>query len=245
MILYWAWPPDGAGHAVRAAAICRHLRNEVLVLRGTDDPEINRALNHFGIPYIVHERKVDAAQWAVEKHRGDFIVYDDYPGISADLDRASDLYLWRMNRRDRMMVPTPKVSIEGPGSMWPLLMLDDDEILSKREARAELGIPQDRFTIIGIPSTARGGVVEATEPDFMLTPDKWWPALRWMRAADHIVGCPGANLWGEVAYLGLPVTWIKAPHAPDQSVRIKDVSNPSPRKGVARQVAEIIDQMHG
>jgi hypothetical protein len=230
---------------VRAASICRHLNNEVLVLRGVDNPAYNRALDHFGVPYVVHPNKADAAKWVLDTHRGDFIVYDDYPGINAKLDRASGLYLWRMNRRDRMLSPTPKVAIEGPGAMWPLLMLDDDEILSKEEARAELGIPQDKFTIIGIPSTARPGVVEATDPDFMLTPDKWWPALRWMRAADHIVGCPGANLWGEVAYLGTPVTWIKAPNAPDQAVRIKNTSTASVRPNAALNLARMIDGMHG
>jgi hypothetical protein len=217
----------------------------VLVLRGTDNPQINRALDHFEIPYVVHKNKALAARWVMANHANDFIVYDDYPGVSATLDRASGLYLWRMNRRQKMMSPTPRVAIEGPGAQWPLLMLDDDEILSREEARSELGIPQDEFTIIGVPSTARRGVVEAAEPDFMLTPDKWWPALRWMRAADHLVGCIGANLYGETAYLDIPVTWIKAPHAPDQAVRIKDTSNPVPVKDAARKVAEIIDQMHG
>jgi len=245
MILYWAWPPDGAGHAVRAASICRRLHNEVLVVRGSNDPKINRALDHFEIPYVVVNGKAQAAKWVMKHHSNDFIVYDDYPGTSQALDRAARLYLWRMNRRQRMSSPTPTVAIEGPGALWPLIMLDNDEILSREEARSELGIPQDQFTIIGVPSTARPGVVEAAEPDFMLTPDKWWPALRWMRAADHLVGCIGANMYGEVAHLGIPVTWIKAPNAPDQAVRIKDTSNPVPQVDAARRVAEIIDQMHG
>jgi len=245
VILYWAWPPDGAGHAVRAAAICRHLRNDVLVLRGTDNPSINRALDHFGIPYVVHKRKIDAARWVVENHLHDFIVYDDYPGAHGTLDKAINLYLWRMNRVQRPKYPTPTIAIEGPGAMWPVLMLEDHEILSREDARDELGIPQDRFTIIGVTSTSRPGVVEAAEPDFMIDPDRWWPALRWLRAADHIVGCIGANMFGEVAYLDIPVTWIKAPNTPDQAVRIRDQGGWGVQHNAARRLAEVIDQMHG
>lgn len=245
MILYWAWPTDGAGHAVRAAAICRRLRNDVLVLRGTDDPEINRALDHYGVPYVAIPRKIDAAKWVLKHHRGSFIVYDDYPGVTNELDRAAGLYLWRMNRRDRMNSPTPKVAIEGPGSQWPVLLLDDDEILPRGEAREELGLAQDAHITIGVPSTSRPGVVEAAGPDFMLTPDKWWPALKWMRAADRLVGCIGANFYGEAKYLGIPTDFIKAPNAPDQAVRIRAAENTEVQRNAARTVAGIIDQMHG
>ena len=87
--------------------------------------------------------------------------------------------------------------------------------------------------------------MEATEPDFMINPDKFWPALKYLRAADHVVGCIGANLYAEVKYLDLNVTWLKAPYSPDQAVRIFDQFDIEPRKGVARSIAEMIDQMHG
>lgn len=242
MILYWAWPPDGAGHAAKAAAICRHLTNDVLVIRGTDDPRTNMALDHFGIPYTVIERKAEAAQFVYDNHRFDFIVYDDYPGTK--FDRYANLYIWRMNRRNRMG-GVPTIRVEGAGSMWPVLMLEDHEILSREDARDALGIPQDQFTIIGVTSTARPGVVEAAGPDFLLTPENFWPALKYLRAADHIVGCIGYNLYAEVKYLGIDVTWIKAPNSPDQAIRMFDQFDMEPRVGVGREIAAMIDEMHG
>ncbi len=242
MILYWAWPPDGAGHAVRAAAICRHLRNDVLVVRGTNDPRINMALDYFDVPYVVHESKQEAHKF-VASRAGDFLVWDDYPNTPSD--RLVNLYIWRMNRSERIRGSAPMLRMEGPGSLWPILMLEDDEILSREDARDALGIPQDQFTIIGVTSSARPGVVEATDPDFMISPEGFWPALKYLRAADHLVGCPGANLYGEAAYLGISVTWIRAPHAPDQLVRLSGRSASAPQPGVARRFAEMIDDLHG
>jgi hypothetical protein len=88
-------------------------------------------------------------------------------------------------------------------------------------------------------------VVEKTEPDFMLTPDKWWPALKYLRAADHVVGTIGATLYGEVKYLGLEATWIKAPNAPDQAVRMFTGIDVAPSHNGAKRLAEAIDALHG
>lgn len=241
MILYWAWPLDGAGHAARAAAICRHLTNEVLVVRGNGDPRHNKALDHFEIPYVVIEDRREAERLMMSR-RDDFIVLDDSPFIQ--FRKWVNLYIWRLNRPDRMH-GTPTIRVEGSGSMWPVLMLEDHEILSREEAREALGLPQDRYTIIGVTSTARPGVVEATEPDFLLTPDNFWPALKYLRAADHVVGCIGYNLYAEVTYLGIDATWIKAPNNPDQAVRMFNPPRQEPQAGVARRLATIIDQMHG
>lgn len=239
MILYWAFPRDGAGHAVRAAAICRWLENDVVVLRGIDDPDINKSLDHFGIPYEVVENRHNAVRWAMER-KGMMLVLDDRVGTP--LDYQASLSIWRVGRPERPLRPLPRVRIEGPGALWPVLMLDDSEILSKEEARDELGLPQDEPIIIGIPSTCRPGLIEESKPDYMLTR---WPALRWMRAADHIVGAPGANLYGEVNYLGIPATWIKAPQARDQIQRLFNPLENTPVPGAARQIAKMIDDMHG
>jgi hypothetical protein len=241
MIIYWAWPPDGAGHATKTAAICRHLKNNVLVVRGNGDPRINKALDYFDIPYVVIENRSKAENFVLS-HRNDFIVLDDSPFVR--FKNWVDVYIWRLNRPQKLP-GVPTIRVEGPGSLWPVLMLEDHEILDKHQARRELGIPQDRFTIIGVTSTARPGVVEATEPDFLLTPDNFWPALKYLRAADHVVGCIGYNLYAEVTYLGLEATWIKAPNSPDQAVRIHNPPSQTPQRGCARKVAEMIDQMHG
>jgi hypothetical protein len=69
--------------------------------------------------------------------------------------------------------------------------------------------------------------------------------LRWMRAADHIVGTIGQSLYGEVRYLGLEVTWIKAPNAPDQAVRAFLGVSAEPVKNGARRLAQALDALHG
>lgn len=234
MILYWAWPTDGAGHAVRAAAICRWLDEEVLVVRGTDDPLINKALDHFEIPYTVNIARQAAMRWAVEQNAT--LILDDRCGTI--LDKKASLAIWRLGRPERPSRPMPMVRIEGPGSIGPVLMLEDSEILSKEEAREDLGLPQDEFIRIGIPSTSRPGLVEGLKPDYMLTA---WPALKWMRAADHIVSAIGVNAYGEVRYLGIPATWVTAPHARDQAARIYDLPETPPTPNAAKHIARMIE----
>lgn len=233
MIIYWAWPTDGAGHAVRAAAICRWLDDEVIVVRGTDDPLINRSLDYFNIPYTVMPIKQSAMKWALEQ-KGTLILDDR---VGTPLDRKAVMAIWRIGRPERPSRPMPVVRIEGPGAVGPILMLTDDEILSKEEAREDLGLPQDKYLKIGIPSTSRPGLVEGLNPDYMLTE---WPALKWMRAADHIVSAIGVNAYGEVNYLGLPATWVTAPHARDQAARIYDLPQTAPTKDAAKKIAQMI-----
>lgn len=239
MILYWAWPTDGAGHAVRAASICRHLKNEVLVIRGIDDPRVNKALDHFDVPYTVISDRHHALKF-VKDQSAKTVVVDDAGGTQ--LDRLGSIYLWRMGRPANTARPMPKIRFEGPGAVGPILMLEDSEILSKEEAREALGLPQDKFLRIAIPSTSRPGLVESQPNDYVLTE---WPALKYMRAADHIVGCIGVNLYGEVQYLGLPASWVKAPHAKDQAVRIFDMPQWTPVPDAAKRIAERIDILHG
>lgn len=237
MILYWAWPTDGAGHAVRAAAICRWLDEEVLVIRGTDDPVINRAMDHFEIPRIVIPSRQDAIRWAVN-HSCQTLVLDDRAGTI--LDRKASLMIWRLGRPERPGRPMPVVRIEGPGAIGPVLMLTDEEILSKEEAREDLGLPQDKHLTIGIPSTSRPGLIEDRGIDYLLTE---WPALKWMRAADHIVSAIGANTYGEVNYLGIPVTWVTAPHARDQFARIDTLPRTVPVPNAAQKIAKMISEL--
>lgn len=240
MILYWAWPPDGAGHAVRAAAICRHLDSEVLVLRGNDDPVVNRALTHFQIPFIVIAGRHDAIRFAMEM-RAKTVVLDDAAGTQ--LDTIASLYLWRLGRPERPHRPMPMIRLEGTGSIWPAVMLEEEEILSREEAREDLGIDQDAHVRASVTSTCRPGLIEAFDDQVDLVLDEW-PALRWMRAADHVVGAPGFNLWGEVHYCGLPATWVKAPHARDQAVRLQVMPRDEPQLGAAKRIAQMIEQIH-
>jgi hypothetical protein len=125
--------------------------------------------------------------------------------------------------------------------MFPVVMLDESEILSREEAREDLGLDQNAFIRAGVRSTDRPGVVEAHNPDIMLD---MWPALKWMRAADHIIGCIGANLYAEVQYLGLPATWIKAPEVKDQAVRIYNPPKSDIVPDAAKKIAAMIEAAH-
>jgi len=238
MILYWAWPTDGAGHATRAASICRHFKEEVLVIRGTADPKVNKALEHFGIKYAVFTDKKEAIEFSLA-HKAEKFVLDD--AVGSALDKRATVHLWRVGRPSKPIPRVPCIKLEGPGSLWPVLMLDDDEILSKEDAREDLGWPQDKFLTVGITCTSRPGVVESQEVDYML--DRW-PALKWMRAADHIVGTMGANLYGEVHYLGIPATWLIAPHTRDQFFRAQATAIGQVTPEAALKVARIIEAMH-
>lgn len=238
MIVYWAYPQAGAGHAVRAAAICRWLDSDVLVIRGVDDPDINRSLDHFEIPYAFIETRREAEEIVKAIHPKTLIVDDR---ANSPLDEQAEMFIWRLGRPKRSHTGKRMIKIEGPDSIGPILMLEESEILSREEAREDLGIPQDAFIRAGVRSTDRPGIVEAQNPDIML--DRW-PALKWMRAADHIVGCIGANLYGEVQYLGLPATWIKAPEVKDQAVRVYNPPKGPITPDAAKQVALIIEGIH-
>mgnify|MGYP000310999997 CR=1 FL=1 len=238
VIVYWAWPQAGAGHAVRAAAITRWLTSDVLVIRGTDNVDINRSLDYFDIPYVAIKSRAQAIE-VVRAITPKTLVVDDR--ASGPLVPMADMFIWRLGRPTVSKSTKPMVKTEGPGSMFPVVMLDESEILSREEAREDLGLDQEAFIRAGVRSTDRPGVVEAYGPDIML--DRW-PALKWMRAADHIVGCIGANLYAEVQYLGLPATWIKAPAVKDQAVRIYNPPKASIIPDAAKRIAAMIEEIN-
>lgn len=235
MILYWAYPKDGSGHATRAAAVCRHFDSDVLVIRGNDDPKVNRALDYYDIPYMVFPERKDATNFALE-HKGK-LVLDDNSGTV--LDKHASIYIWRTGRKAMPTSAVPTVRIEGPNSLGPLLVIDESEILSKEEAREDLGLPQGKFLTFGIPCTTRPGAIE-DQPgiDFLL--DRW-PAVKWMRGADHIIGTIGANLYGEVTYLGIPTSWVIAPMTRDQNLRSETMPAMGHTPDAAKRLAKIIE----
>jgi len=208
------------------------------VIRGTGDSAVNRALDEYGIPYVVFPHQTYAEKWVLA-HESQTLILDGNCGSRLD-DKAS-LYLWRLGRREHPNRPIQTIHLEGPRSRGPILLLEDKEILSRRAARKALGLPLKGELTLGIPSTCRPGVVESHPMDHLLTE---WPALKYMRAADHIVGCIGANLYAEVNYLGIPVTWIKAPNASDQSIRIVNQFTTPNRSGAAQEIAAVIENIH-
>lgn len=95
---------------------------------------------------------------------------------------------------------------EGPGSIWPIVLLDEDEILSRAQARAELDLDPAANIVALIPSVLFE-VNRVHEPHDLVF-DRF-PALRWLRAFDRIVGAPG-QLYNEAAVAGVPATWLEA-----------------------------------
>lgn len=236
MIIYWAWPRSGAGHAMRAAAICRWLGPQVIVVRGINDHTLNRPLEAFEVQHICIPERAEAIEWVRQGKVRTIVVDDRLDG----LEDLADFYVWKLGRPRPAPPGIHLLPIEGPGSFFPILGLTDDEILERFEARTELGLSPTTTMTFGIPSTSHPGLVEVHKPDYMLTE---WPALRYLRAADRLVGCIGTNLLGEARYLNLRTHWIAAPGEADQAMRLRE-HNPTATQGMAQAVAQIIEEHH-
>jgi hypothetical protein len=182
------------GVSTRAAALCRALMtvdSDVTVYtHGSTVP-----LEHFGIP---HET---LRSGQARHHRWPGLVIADGPYRP---DVHADVWVWR---RGRLRVPHPNVLRVEPDDTgaeyyWPILALRDDEILSRNQARAELGWTGQKPRRVLVPSNS--GDLPTTKHNATLS---GFPVLRLLRAADHVIGAAGAALWAEVHHLGLPATW--------------------------------------
>lgn len=236
MILYWARPDHGAGHATRAAAICRWLDTDVTVIRGSDNPAFNRALDEYQIPYVVYKSEYEAVQF-VKEVQPRLCVMDAYP--KPMLRKISDVCIWRIGRGKPVDLPT--IAVEGPDSLFPVLLLKDDEILTREASRDALGLSQDDEWIFGVRSSGWRDCLKGQNHNYVI---EEWPALKYLRGADHVIGAMGANLYAEVRYLDLPVTWRYSPNSMDQSLRkMAEPSGPIQRDA-AQRVAMILDDHH-
>jgi len=236
VIYYWAWPTWGRGHATRAAAVCRRLDGSHVVIRGTADETLNASLAEYSVPFIVEEDR----QFAVEFVRSivkptDVLVLDD--GDTEDLADLADVYIWRTGRPH---VPG-ELDVDFGGEYFPVVLLNDDEILSQADAREALGLDPTTPVRIGIPSWGDERLLVEHRPDMVL--DRT-PALRYMRAAAQIIGAAGLNLVSEVSYLGLRARWFANPRSEDQHLRLTSRGSAVPGINRASAVADHIDAIH-
>lgn len=209
MIVYYS-PGRGLGKATRAAAICRHL-DDVLVVRvgQRHDP-----LEWRGVPYITFETKKEAQDF-INGLNNVFVIIDEDPNRTITVEQPHD-YIYRLGRpRSNYLL-----SIEPPGSgilCWPIVSLDDNEILSREEAREDLGFNQTERVEIAIDSASQPLSILRLNPNAYHL--QKYPAMRWMNAADKIYAAAGYNTWAEVAYLELEAEWISVRY--DQKLRMR------------------------
>ena len=179
----------GWGVATRAAAICRWLPDVHVYCSANTEP-----LELHGIPHTVAP-----PQDLVGVEFDGFVIAD---GTYNPRFRA-DAWIWRQGRdvpRDCYIVYVEPTGFEHQ-YFWPIVRFTDDEILTREQARDELGWDPDAVLTAKIPS--KSGTFDA-EHDVVL--DRY-PAMKYLRAADHVVAACGANTWAEVHQLGIPATW--------------------------------------
>ncbi len=223
MRVIWYAPGDGFGKPSRAAAVCRHLNDAIVVRVGREV----RPLDDAGVPYLRVEsrREVPAV---IEKLHGDLVVIDqrpDAPEVQALRLPKTSLHLHRFGRS---FPASPGVVIEGSregwADMWPILY--SEPTISRKLSRRMRAIPDDVHLTVVVPSVA---FPDYQWPEDSFEGDKWtmvlreWPAMELLPAADRVVGAPGYNLWNEVNALGITdVDWTVMSKRSDQEQRIDE-----------------------
>lgn len=233
MRVVWFAGSYGWGKVHRAAAVLRRwpcLDDDLLVCHLSPTPP---PLEDWGLEGVRAKNNYDVARFC----RGDLLVVDGAPGVWS----GSVLEAARSFRRVAVLHRSPPDhAIELPGALhvaiepeatdgepfWPILLCDPHEVLARDRARELLGVAaQDRLALV-VPSrlynapdlgrdlrvlTAPGRVV------LELDPRRHYPAQRYLRAADLVVGFSGGRLRDECAALGL--AHLLVAYGPDQRAR--------------------------
>lgn len=223
MRVIWYAPGDGFGKPSRAAAVCRHLDDAIVVRVGREV----RPLDDAGVRYLRVETRKEVPAF-IDKLQGDLVVIDqrpDAPEVQALKAPKTSLYLYRFGRS---FAEAPGVVIEGSREgwvdMWPILY--SEPVFSRKLCRRMNAIPDDVHLTVVVRSVA---FPDYQWPEDSFEGDKWtkvlqgWPAMELLPAADRVVGAPGYNLWNEVNALGITdVDWTVMEKRPDQELRIEE-----------------------
>lgn len=224
MRVIWYAPGEGLGKPSRAAAVCRHLDDVVVVRAGWHTAPLDDA----EVPYVRVWRR-DEVPAAIEKLDGDLLVVDqrpDAPEVLALKPRITSLYLHRLGRS---FAPDPGVTIErsreGWVDLWPILYKSPENSPPRSESRRMHAIPEDVHLTLVVPSVAHSH----RWPEDSYAGDKWtkvvrdWPAMNQLPGADRVIGAPGYNLWNEVNALGLDAQWHYVTNSSrDQELRVDE-----------------------
>jgi hypothetical protein len=207
VIVYYA-PGEGKGKSTRAAAICRFLDVVEVVTTFND----NEPLERLGVPYKAFLTEGECIKY-INSLESVYIICDVDASRLGKLRHPYRLvYRYGRNRSlDYLFAvdPLPNTKL-----IFPIVSVD--WVLTREEAREDLGIPQDEYLTLGVKSTSRPGKVEKKWPNAVMLDKE--PAMRWMPAADKVVGAIGLNLYSEVKYLGIDAEWIAL--SPDQRMRL-------------------------
>jgi len=230
VIAYLA-PGFGRGKATGAAAICRHLAgHQVVVHRNADSG--NELLDAYGLA------------WTREAPDGqaDITVVDTMPIAPQQLGwpivgEVRWIYRAVRSLRTPGAVSVEHYTPEGMFDGWPLLL---DTLLSRDEARAQLGLEPDEPVVGWIASTPCPGSVpavaevEATARGARLVQLQ---GSACMRAADLLVCASGVNTHTEAICSGVPVRWVPCDRTQDQVARLTVPVVRAPRPDQSARVA--------
>ncbi len=227
MIIYYA-PGEGKGKSTRAAAICRSLDVVEVVTTFND----NEPLDRLGVPYKA---------FLTERECVNYLNTLENVYLICDVDKSHlkrlkipyvSVYRFGRSQGEYMFSVDP-----GPADLFfPIIHVDNDQILSREEAREDLGLSQTEHVEMAVRSVARPGIVESKFPNALLLDRD--PAVRWLNAADKVQGAIGLNLYSEVTYLGLEAEWVAL--SPDQKVRNKVMPKAPPGLNRAHAAASRI-----
>lgn len=192
MITYLA-PGRGRGHTTRAVAVCRHLEAPVRIVATTPLTEI---LEWSGLAFDLTTR----ARISSAADRDDFVIAD----LPYTPEVRADVWVTRFG------YPEPPrgahvLRTEGPGALWPIVLLEPDELLERSDARQALLLEEHELVAL-VPSILFR--LDRVRRPYDVVLDRF-PALRYLRAFDRIVGAPG-QLYNECAAAGVAGDWICA-----------------------------------
>lgn len=225
MRVIWYAPGDGLGKASRAAAVCRHLDDVIVVRRGSEV----RPLDDAEVPYLKVDTRAEVPA-LIEKLDGDCLVIDQRWDASEVLSFKTPKKSLHLHRFGRSFAPDPGVTLEGSHEgwvdMWPILYLEPEIVLNKTVMRKGFAIPEDAHLTVVVPSVA---FPRHVWPEDSWIGNQWtvvlrqWPGMELLSVADRVVGAPGYNLWNEVNALGITdVRWTPMNKRPDQEQRANE-----------------------
>lgn len=212
MEVLWLGCGAGWGHAVRCAAIARHMKAEVVAVCDASVP-----LDYVGIPHITRDQ--------LHNVKPKVIVWDQFQEIYIPtfFKRLVRLDCPKVLLQKQLTPSKPK-----PFNVYPDLVLDVEqnvlfrswwELPSFEEARDRLGVSVDDNVALIVREDAE--VKYAQGWTYKYARYESFPLMDVLPGVDHVFGFAGCNLVAECVATGTPASFTAHPFTADQEHRAK------------------------